>query len=68
MRMEEWWRGAAEGDKPLHGYYRMLEGAEWAVWRVRKDRQPGGKHLRVMQRISGGDERVKLAVQFQLVD
>ena len=67
VRMDEWWREAADGESPLHDYYRLLEGSEWAVWHVWGQHSPS-RYLRVMYRIRGGDERVATAIHFQVVD
>lgn len=64
--MEEWWREAVREPSPVRSYYYLLKGCGWAVWRVRNS-QMGRRHLRVMQRLRGGDPRVSLAVHFQLV-
>jgi len=66
VRMDEWYNRVVEGDTPLHDYYRLLEGCEWAVWRVRSP-EISGKHLQVMQRMSGGDKSVFIAVHLQVV-
>jgi len=65
VRMDKWWREAAAGKTPLYSYYQLLEGCEWAVWRVRSP-QLEEQHLRVMKKTGGGDDRVSLAVHLQL--
>ena len=61
------WMLLDTGYSPLHSYYSLLDGCEWAVWRIR-DTQVGGKYLKVMQKAGGGDVRASLAVHMQLVD
>lgn len=65
-RRDSWWQRAME-DASLRSYYSLLEDCEWAVWRLTGPCMESGKHLRVMQRVSGGDKRVKLAVHMQIV-
>jgi hypothetical protein len=67
-RMDEWWRTEmSAADSRVQGYYRLLEGCEWMVWRV-GSADGGGRHLRVMQRVGGGSARVSLALHFAVVD
>ena len=55
-----------EEESPIREHYRLLEGCEWAVWRVRNPLMEG-RHLRIMQRMSGGDKKICLAVHVQVV-
>ena len=65
--MESWRNETVDDNTPLHDYYRVLDDCEWAVWRAGNPNIPR-KHLRIMQRVRGGDEIVSLAVHIQVVE
>jgi len=67
-RMDEWWQGemTRKGEPQLVDYYRLLEGCDWRVWRVRGEHAEEA-YMRVMQRVDGGNERISLALQYSVV-
>lgn len=62
------WGEAVGGDSPLNCYYRLLEGCEWMVWRVRNPRSRG-RYLRVMRVAREEAELLGLdAIHLQVVE